>query len=422
MSYRTYNNFENKMDKMRHHTPAVIKKSPALVLPALVLILFCGLMLHAQDNRAKEVYDTPEKMQTRLLDYINKERTARGSSVLSDHQDLGTVAKNHSSKMAFEKKLSHTFPSYPPLSERLRQAGIFFMKYGENVAYSETPVSTLIHKELMLSPEHRENILDPEYTHCAVRVVNVKGKYYVTQNFATLYTPIQAKTVKTMLKSQVSAWVNKPLISHPLWDEFAGEYSHKKLQNVSMKRLVLDAPSEWGKFYAHYLLTPDIEKAKSIIKEKISKLSLAGLGVGVAFVRNEEYPGGAYSLSFLFFSNPHLEKSPGQLAQTVLNALNKKRRDTGLAELTLDKKGSAFAMDISRKTYDNPGFRPQLPAAGTQRQIYFYQTGQLDSIPVFVINNMTSVKRETKSIGIGVFCPLKIRRPGNYFLVTLLVK
>lgn len=397
-------------------------------LPIRVFMLLFILCLHvaygrqAQDNRIAEVNDNPAQIQERLLYYINQERVARGIPSLTDDTEVGIVALNHSAKMAYEKKLSHVFPGYPSLGERLMQAGIFFMKFGENVAYSDTPVATLIHKELMDSPEHRANILDPDYSHCAIRVVENNGTFFVTQNFTRLYSPHEPSIVEDQLKKEIDSWFKTPLLHDKQWDHFARQCSQLRTENSAINDLIRNAPPQWGQFHVHHLMTPDIEEVKKILKEKLQSVHLAAIGIGVTFTRNPEYPGGAYSVTFMLFRNTHHGKSPGQLANLVLQQINQKRSNNGLNSLTMDTKLSQEALEISKIAFLNPGSPPQLPNPDRNLQAYFYQTDQLEDIPGFVSINLDNPKYKASIIGIGVFLPLNQELAGNFFLITLIAR
>ncbi|MCP4216592.1 MAG: CAP domain-containing protein, partial [bacterium] len=135
-----------------------------------------------------------------LLKLVNRERTDRGYRPLKAHPVLEAVGLAHSRKMVEQKKLSHNFPSYKPLHIRLMDKKLNFLVSGENIAFSEAIVGKYIHEEFMSSPGHRQNILDPRFTHCGIKLALVKGDYYVTQEFAHIYEPLSGDEVEGHLE------------------------------------------------------------------------------------------------------------------------------------------------------------------------------------------------------------------------------
>jgi uncharacterized protein YkwD len=73
----------------------------------------------------------------------------------------------------------HVSPSGRDLTSRLRQAGYTTHRAAENLARSSTPQRA--HAQLMESPSHRANILDPALTHVGIGVAEREGELLVTQ-------------------------------------------------------------------------------------------------------------------------------------------------------------------------------------------------------------------------------------------------
>ncbi len=66
----------------------------------------------------------------------------------------------------------------------LREAGMDFTRAGENIASSQSYVVS--HHRLMASDGHRRNILNPNYTHIGIGIVDqTPSGVYVTQLFVT---------------------------------------------------------------------------------------------------------------------------------------------------------------------------------------------------------------------------------------------
>lgn len=98
--------------------------------------------------------------QRQLLKLVNAERARAGLSQLQWDDHLARAARLHTQRMADRRSLSHQFSGEPPLPERAGSAGTHFNSVAENVAYAGTVDQ--LHDNLMHSPHHRANILDPE--------------------------------------------------------------------------------------------------------------------------------------------------------------------------------------------------------------------------------------------------------------------
>ena len=119
-----------------------------------------------------------------LFDLVNDERTQRGVAPLEWDERLVPVARAHSQEMFALKYFSHDSPVSGSPFDRIRAAGVFYSRAGENLAYAQSVV--VAHRALMESPGHRENILRPEFTRIGIGIIN--GGLYgrmITQLFLT---------------------------------------------------------------------------------------------------------------------------------------------------------------------------------------------------------------------------------------------
>ncbi|MCU0237603.1 MAG: CAP domain-containing protein, partial [Acidobacteria bacterium] len=153
------------------------------------ILVFLGSLLLCLALSGQEVEDyglSPEQLEDKLLVLVNRERGSQGLPELRFDPLLREMARAHSKKMIGENRLGHDFPGYEKLDERAARAGVYFSKVGENVAKSETFVIRFFHEALLASPEHRENILDGEFTHLGVGIEKSGATYFVTQEFGRL--------------------------------------------------------------------------------------------------------------------------------------------------------------------------------------------------------------------------------------------
>ena len=159
------------------------KKSELL---ALLLLIFGFLSAaFAQTSQEKE-----------LFGYINSERIREHLNVLTWDDALYRVALEHSKDMASTGQTEHKGTDNSEPYERVERAGIYSSRTGENIARDINVVSA--HTMLMQSLYHRENILEPDYTHAAVAIVKKKEFLYVTELFIhkiNEYQPAEARLV-----------------------------------------------------------------------------------------------------------------------------------------------------------------------------------------------------------------------------------
>ena len=155
-----------------------------------IFIFLCLILVSRWGLTTTIIRTDPQKLrqtEQQLLELLNGERSKRGLNLLKIDKVLKQLALGHSRKMSREQKLSHDFPGYPSLAERMRKSGLYFTSAGENVSFSNTFVASYIHKGFMDSPPHRQRILDHEYSHCGITIVESAKGFWVTQEFAQLY-------------------------------------------------------------------------------------------------------------------------------------------------------------------------------------------------------------------------------------------
>src|SRR6266852_3995064 len=125
---------------------------------AVVVVLFAT---------AARAADTAS-IERELLHLINRERTQRGLQPLADDPHLKKAAQQQAELIAARQQLSHRFPGQPVMSERMAATGLHFDSAGENASeVADTGDAARdaaeTHHTLMLSPPHRENLLNPKF-------------------------------------------------------------------------------------------------------------------------------------------------------------------------------------------------------------------------------------------------------------------
>ena len=125
--------------------------------------------------------------ERRAFELINAERQRRGLHPLVMDGALARIARQHSDDMARGRYLSHTDSNGLDLRGRADALGLRNWKaIAENIAYNQgysDPTAFAVER-WMISTQHRENVLNDEYTHAGVGVVRASdGTYYFTQVF-----------------------------------------------------------------------------------------------------------------------------------------------------------------------------------------------------------------------------------------------
>src|SRR5919106_5102158 len=119
--------------------------------------------------------------ERQLFEFVNSERSREKLIPFLWDEDLHRVAVAHSKDMAARGKARHEGSDGRAPHERIRDAKIYASKTGENMARDLNVISA--HTLLMQSLYHRENILEPEFTHAAVGIVSERQFLYITELF-----------------------------------------------------------------------------------------------------------------------------------------------------------------------------------------------------------------------------------------------
>ena len=110
-------------------------------------------------------------MEADFTSRLNAERAAAGLPALAVDPDLVAIARIRSSDMATVGYFSHTSPQGQSAFTLLDQWGIPYAWAGENLARNNYPLDETVAvaiRDLMASPPHRDNILNPNYTRVGV--------------------------------------------------------------------------------------------------------------------------------------------------------------------------------------------------------------------------------------------------------------
>jgi uncharacterized protein YkwD len=133
---------------------------------------------------ANLVVEPDPAAEDRMLQRVNTARADVGVSPLRMDPVLQEAARQHSRDMYERHYFSHQTPDSKSPYDRLHDARFHFVTAGENIAFAPDPDQawdSLIH-----SPDHRANILNPDFRCVGIGAYKGLGGYeeMFTQEFA----------------------------------------------------------------------------------------------------------------------------------------------------------------------------------------------------------------------------------------------
>jgi len=150
---------------------------------------------NSNQNTTKQETTTPSKVENnnsnssvssyekQVVDLVNAERAKNGLSALTLDSSVSNVARTKSKDMATNNYFSHTSPTYGGAGDMLKQFGIKYTAYGENIASGQKTPQEVV-TAWMNSSGHRANILASDFTKIGVGyATDSSGKAYWTQMF-----------------------------------------------------------------------------------------------------------------------------------------------------------------------------------------------------------------------------------------------
>lgn len=105
-----------------------------------------------------------------MLELVNRERRQAGLRPLEIHEELTKLARIKARDMIENNYFSHYSPIHGSPFQMMAKAGIRYRYAGENLAGASTVERA--HSSLMNSPGHRANILNPNFTHIGIGIVD----------------------------------------------------------------------------------------------------------------------------------------------------------------------------------------------------------------------------------------------------------
>lgn len=147
-----------------------------------------SLTVHPSSNETVDLHFTYNNAQVRpfleiqMLEMVNKERAKHNLPLLKADPEMTKVARTHSRDMFSRGYFAHLNPDGKNPFDRMRESNITFMAAGENLALAQTV--EIAHTNLMNSPGHRANILNPAFGRLGIGILD--GGFYglmISQEF-----------------------------------------------------------------------------------------------------------------------------------------------------------------------------------------------------------------------------------------------
>lgn len=179
----------------------------ASILLAMIFVLSplaSGALPAHQSDPASDTAQFDTAAEAQLVSLINQARTERGLQPLTVDRRLTQAARKHTELMVQHRALSHQFPGEPGLQQRFANEGLPSDREGENVDLDQDAESA--HEELMHSPPHRRNILDPDYNVVGVGVIRKGENIYTTEDFARRLPEISEHQAESEVQGAINRY------------------------------------------------------------------------------------------------------------------------------------------------------------------------------------------------------------------------
>jgi uncharacterized protein YkwD len=262
-------------------------------LCASALFVFVVSYVYAQSAEEKE-----------LFGYINAERTREKLSPLVWDYDLYKVARLHSEDMASTGEVSHTGSDNTQPVDRIRAGGLYASKTAENIARDLNVISA--HTSLMESYYHRQNILDPEMSHCAAAIVRSHQYLYVTELFIRDIPNINLRHARNELLDSMNSYRHQqgllPLsLSQSMCDVAQSHVDVQEKLNSLTPPLMMGqlAHQLGGSIRVNVFTTNDISQISDEVHENLRGKSQM-VGIGFKRIRGKLCESGCYLVTLIF--------------------------------------------------------------------------------------------------------------------------
>ncbi len=132
-------------------------------------------------NSEQDNYSALSSQEREMLQLVNEERVKNGLKPLVLMPELTELARLKSKDIIKYNYFAHTSPTYGSFAKMVSDAGIRFYSVGENLAKARNAKHAFY--LFMGSSGHKANMLNPNFTHVGIGIVQDKYGVVVTQLF-----------------------------------------------------------------------------------------------------------------------------------------------------------------------------------------------------------------------------------------------
>lgn len=247
-----------------------------------------------QSEPASDVAQIDTEAEAQLVSLINQARTERGLQPLTVDPRLTQAARKHSQLMVEHRALSHQFPGEPALQQRFANEGLPSDREGENVDLDQDADSA--HDELMHSPPHKRNILDPDYNVVGVGVIRKGENIYTTEDFARRLPEVSEHQAESEVQAAINRYESARGLPAPVRkaQPELGKLACDMALNDSLDDLTA---SQLPGVHSVFAWTAgDPAKLPTATAKLLASGLPSGYALGACFAPSVSHPGGVYWL------------------------------------------------------------------------------------------------------------------------------
>jgi uncharacterized protein YkwD len=245
-------------------------------------------------EQVSSLYEPEAEQQ--LFALANRMRAQDGLPPLQADEGLTQAAREHAAAIAVQQQLSHQLPGEPSLTQRLASSGALHLdQVGENVASAATVERA--HEILMLSPPHRENLLNPSYNVAGFGIVRNGDVLYVVQDFGQFLPIYSTHQAEDFVAASVVQ--QRSQASLPLLQRMDGSSAQAAACTMAQSNS-LNTARPTGRYILRYT-TMQPESLPANAGKAINDRNLRAFSVGTCYARTASYPNGVYWVTVLFY-------------------------------------------------------------------------------------------------------------------------
>ena len=236
-----------------------------------------------------------------LVKRINRSREREGLPRLKSDPLLAQAARAHALEMAKRAQVAHSFPQEPGLRPRVASTGLRFDFVGENVGRARD--AELMHEDFLLSPGHRQNILQTRVNSVGVGAVRAGDDLFVTETFAHVVPDYDSEDAEKLVARQVKELREQAGLP-PLERETLGPVREEACAMAARDTVDAShrpAPRLRGTLHTVAYSSADPERIPEQLRDEVARQRSQSFSVGACFARTPSYPAGAYWVVVVFY-------------------------------------------------------------------------------------------------------------------------